>query len=105
MAKDYVEEELDTMVMPAEGPVGATDVSPEEEAMAAEEAAVGTIMSHTIDELPELQGKQVGDEIIMRVSNVSEDGNTYDLEIVTEQPLPEAAPEPGAEAVTEAMIA
>lgn len=54
---------------------------PAPEVPAPEEAAAPTPggMSHTVDEVPELEGLAVGDTITFRIENVSDDGNVYEL--------------------------
>jgi len=71
-----------------------------------EEATPKTgILSHTVDELPELAGKSIGDTITFRIVNISEDGTTYDLEIAEESVKPETAEAAGGrEAVKAAML-
>jgi len=74
---------------------------------AAEEEVVTTTLSHTIDELPELADKTVGDTIPLRITNISEDGKTYSMEVVEEVPVAEETALPaagGREAIAEAFL-
>jgi hypothetical protein len=57
-----------------------------------------TTMTHTVDEIPELAGKGVGDVIAFTITAVSDDGKTYDMEIVPEGQPAEATPAPEAPA-------
>lgn len=64
-----------------------------------ESPAVG-FMTHTIDELPQLATFKEGDDITFKVSSISDDGKSYDLELVsapatTETPMNEMAATPG----------
>ena len=94
-----------------------TPVVAEEEVVEpiAEEGIEGTVMTHTVDEIPALAGLAIGDEISFRVANVSEDGNTFDLEVMPPaEVLPEeeigmeeeipVTPELGREEVTRALL-
>jgi len=75
----------------------------------AEEQPTGSIMSHTREEIPELEGKAIGDLVSFRITGVSEDGNTFDMEFSplggTEEPavMPEEAPIGGREAIVNAL--
>lgn len=48
------------------------------------EQPVMTVMTHTVDEIPELAGKGIGDTITFSINNISDDGKTFDLEYVEE---------------------
>jgi hypothetical protein len=70
---------------------------PTEEIPAAEEAAPGvetegTSLSLTADEVPDLQGMGPGDEIVLGIDSISEDGKTFQLSV-----RPVAGPIPGEE--------
>ena len=71
-----------------------------------EEAAVGSTISMTIDEIPELSGLAAGDQLMLRIVNASDDGESYDLEVVPaeEELPPEVGPEAGTEDLTAALL-
>ena len=90
-----------------EEPVPAEEELPEEGAP----PAAGTTMTHTLEEVPELSGKSVGDVIQLRVTGVSDDGTSFDMEVVPMEEAPppvaaeEAAAMPGGRgAISEAML-
>ena len=90
MADEYMMEET-------EAPVAETD----------EEVIPKTVMQHTVEEIPELSGKAIGDMVTFTIRNVSEDGKKYDLEYMEEE-MPEAPMSeeemPGAPAGREAIM-
>ena len=86
----------ETDILAEEIPVEGAEPLPEElpvNDLAAEgEETLSAVMQHTIDEMPALSNYSVGDEVLFRVANVSDDGKLYDLEIVESMqaaPLPE----------------
>lgn len=48
------------------------------------EAPQNSMMSHTVDEIPQLAGMQVGDTLLFKIAGISDDGSTYDLEVSEE---------------------
>jgi hypothetical protein len=87
--------------LPPEEPLPEEEVTPEGGEGPAEVA--GTILSHTLEEMPEAEGLQINDEIVLRVNNITEDG-TYEFEVqrpVAEEPLVE---EGGREELTQALL-
>jgi len=60
---------------------------PVEEDFAAEAApedqVIGTTMSHTVDDIPELSNYNVGDTVMFKITNVSDDG-VYEMSVQTE---------------------
>ena len=93
-----------------EAPVEEEFVEEELPPTGEEEAVGGSTMSHTIEEMPELEGLAVGDVVTMRITNISEDGSTYDMEAMPAEEEAalelEAAPteRAGRAAVTEALL-
>jgi len=80
------------------------DMGEEAEAPVEEEEAPATVMSHTVEEIPELEGLGIGDSITMVISNVTDDGK-YELQVQVEPPVPtEAPPVEGAEGVEGAGV-
>lgn len=70
----------------------------------------GSVISHTVDELPEAQGKGVGERIILEITGVSEDGNSMDFRVVAEPveappaPVPAPAPGPGRSEIAQSLL-
>ena len=89
------EEVIEEVATPGEEMVEeVTETPPEEEV-----AEVGTApMIHTVEEIPELAGRAVGDTITFRIDNVTDDGNTFELSVA---PEPEELETPGPEAMGE----
>jgi hypothetical protein len=89
--------------------VGALAPEVGEEALPEEELVerAGTIMSHTVEEIPELEGAGVGDAINMVVRNITDEG-IFELEVQPiAPPEPEALPPEagiGGEELTETLI-
>jgi hypothetical protein len=92
-----VEEELEETVAapPAEEP------TPTE----AELAAGAAGMQHSVEDIPELAGKRVGDTMMFAIRDISDDGNMYTLVPAGEEGAP-AAPtaEEGRAAVEEELL-
>ena len=78
---------------------------PPEEAIAEtppEGAVAGSTMEHTLQEIPELDGRQVGDILPFTVVDVSDDGNTFQLE-ATPTPVETAGEAVGQEDLTDRL--
>ena len=61
-----------------------------------EEGGIGS-MQHTVDELPPLSGKGVGDTIVFSIESISDDGQTYTMIPASEPDVPvETEPAEGA---------
>ena len=100
------DEELLNEEVPVEGEEVITDeVGPEAPPAEEEPVPAGNLMTHTVDEVPELSGKSIGDIVTFRIAEVSDDGNSYGLEVVEEAPLaPEEPGVRGADVVKEALL-
>lgn len=97
--------------MPADENAPTQEEFPAEEAVPpeGEMTPTETVMQHTVEEIPELAGLAVGDTLEAVVVNVSDDGNTYDLQFVPKPPVepeapPAAAPAAGREQISGAMM-
>lgn len=94
--------ETEPIATPEEAPIT------EAPAVTEEETVTGSMMSHTTDELPELSGRAIGDMITFTISNISDDGKTYDMTVSEEGEAPfieeEVSPVAGREAVRGAFI-
>lgn len=90
---------------PTEGGIAPVEeeVIPAEEETAVEPTA-GTPMQHTVEEIPELADKNVGDTITFEIKGVSDDG-IYDLAVLAEEApvVEEEVGVGGREAVTAAL--
>ncbi len=62
----------------------------EEEAPAEEAAPPAAGMVHTVEEVPSLAGKAVGDTQLFTITEISDDGNSYTLTAEGEAPAPGA---------------
>ena len=83
-------------ITPEETPETEADEIPEETSPPA-----GVSLSS--DDIPDLAGLGIGDTITLRITNVSDDGKTFNLETVA--PAEAATPAPsGREQVAKAMI-
>jgi hypothetical protein len=97
---ERIEEEIGVGIGAPEAPaIGAG-------AREGEAPPAGTIMTHTVDEMPELEGLSVGDQVAMIIRGVNEDG-TYELEVQPVE-IPEELPAEGEvveeEGLTEALL-
>ena len=79
------------------------EVEPDEEAITEEGAEAGAdletaaetaapTMIHTVEEIPQLEGLEIGDPITFTITNITEDGS---YELTPEAPTTEIAPEAG----------
>ena len=104
-------EEIITVDQVAGAPAGPSpDGMVEDTTIVNEDLGPPTKMTHTVDEAPELLGKQTGEILPVRVVSVSEDGKTFELEFVPAEELAGegAPPQPlapgGEEGVVQTLI-
>ena len=98
MAKKKEEEKE---ITPEETPETPETPETEENKIPEETPPVGVSLSS--DDIPDLTGLGIGDTITLRITNVSDDGKTFNLETVA--PAEAATPTPsGREQVAKAMI-
>lgn len=86
------------------------ELPPAEETLPPEEGTeelTSTVLSHTVEDIPELANKNIGDQIALAITNISEDGKSYDLEVIADEvTVPEDIPEEisGRQAITNAFV-
>lgn len=93
---------------------GEMDMAMEDAAMDTEESLedeiIGSTLTHTVDEIPELANMNVGDVLTLTIAGVSDDGKSYNLQIQASpeaEPMGEAAGAPpigGREAVAASLM-
>lgn len=92
MEQEYMEEDV-----PVEEPMVA-----EEPAAPPEDTGAGTVMRHTVDDIPELAQMGIGDTLTLQVMNITDTGE-YELGVVTEAAAPSQGG--GQAAVEQALMA
>lgn len=84
--EEFVDDEIIEEDMPEEDEA-LEDEEISEEEIPEEEESIGGSLTFSVEEMPELEGKGVGDQIVLSIVNDNEDG-TFDLEVAVEEGAP-----------------